>query len=60
MLSLLILGYLTAVVIAFVGAVLLPRMRWLLLVLGTLGLLVPVAAMIALLAYLNSADIRLG
>lgn len=58
MLSLLILGYLAAVAIAFVGAALLPRLRWLLLVLGTLGILVPVAAIIALVASLD--EIRLG
>jgi hypothetical protein len=58
--ELLIPGYLTAVVMAFVGAVLLPRMRWLLLVLGTLGVLLPVAAIIALLASLDSADVRFG
>jgi hypothetical protein len=56
----LLLGYLTAVVMAFVGAALLPRVRWLLLVLGTLGLLVPVAAIILLLASLNTADIQFG
>jgi hypothetical protein len=56
----LLLGYLTAVVMAFVGAALLPRVRWLLLVLGTLGLLVPVAAIIVLLASLDTADIQFG
>jgi hypothetical protein len=58
--GLLILGYLTAVVMAFVGAALLPRVRWLLLVLGTLGVLVPVAAIIALLASLDASDIQFG
>jgi hypothetical protein len=56
----LILGYLTAVVMAFVGAALLPRVRWLLLVLGTLGVLVPVAAIIALLASPDASDIQFG
>lgn len=60
MLSLLVLGYLTAVVMAFVGAALLPRARWLLLVLGTLGILVPVATLIALLASLATSDIQFG
>jgi hypothetical protein len=58
--ELLILGYLTAVVMAFVGAALLPRVRWLLIVLGTLGILLPVAAIIALLASLDTADVRFG
>lgn len=58
--GLLILGYLTAVVMAFVGAALLPRVRWLLLVLGTLGVLVPVAAIIVLLASLDASDIQFG
>lgn len=60
MASLLVLGYVAAVVLAFVGAALLPRVRWLLLVLGTLGALIPVAAIIALLAYLSTADVRFG
>lgn len=60
MVSLLVLGYVAAVVLAFVGAALLPRVRWLLLVLGTLGSLIPVAAIIALLAYLSTSDVRFG
>ena len=58
MLSWLIPGYLTAVAMAFVGAAVLPRVRWLLLVLGTLGVLVPVAALIAVLPSLDG--MRLG
>ena len=52
----LILGYLTAVAMAFVGAARLPRVRWLLLVLGTLGILVPAVAVIAMVASLNETS----
>ncbi|HET8657998.1 MAG TPA: hypothetical protein VFM55_03265 [Micromonosporaceae bacterium] len=58
--SLLVLGYLTAVVMAFVGAALLPRVRWLLLVLGTIGIVLPVAAMVVLVAYVATSDIQFG
>ena len=58
MLGLLFLGYLTAVAMAFVGAALLPPVRWLMLMLGTLGILVPAAALIVLLASVD--DIRFG
>jgi hypothetical protein len=58
--SLLILGYLTAVAMTFAGAALLPRVRWLLFVLGMLGILVPVAAIIALLAFVDTSNVRFG
>lgn len=58
--SLLVLGYLAAVVMAFVGAALLPRVRWLLLVLGTIGVVLPVVAVVVLLAALNASDVQFG
>ena len=60
MLEMLFLGYLTVVVGLFLGGAMLPRWRWPLLVLGTLGLLAPIALVVTLLIFLQSADIHLG
>jgi hypothetical protein len=60
MLELLILGYAGLVVAAFAGAGAAPRWRWALLTLGTIAVLLPVAAIAVLLVYLNTHPIHLG
>jgi hypothetical protein len=53
MIELLVFCYALGLVAAFLGASALPRLRWLLLTLATLGTVLPVALVVLLLVYLS-------
>ena len=60
MFATLVFGYLLVLIVMFAGASIWPRLRWPLLIFGTLGVLIPVIGLVGVLVYLGSHPLHIG